>query len=366
VFVASIPTAQQLRDGLERTFVGTSSDGSIDVVFESLTVDTAARKFMELDRDRTPSVVAARSQFLSTMASDLSDKPTDSLLAAMEAGGSALIGLGPEPGFTPPDPPVFYSAGSLWGLYHYNILLSWKRQTAKALGLSPDDPVNWDTAGSPVYQRFLVDIANQYVPDAMIDQRSLAKSAQSWSWWTPDLRMAIPPAADSPNSDAGTEAFIALCWIVSLAPEWYPQGFMTFAFELQAGDTIRRPTPYDGTTSPLWVQRPSDQIPRTGGEATETLLGTALPVTRVKPIPTYVIRQELINALLAATSVDAYAQNLCELCPASTGDSFAKLVGALQLAVTEQCRLSRQGSDRAFDLELAKQTCSCSDQERSS
>jgi hypothetical protein len=373
--VPSIPTVQQLTDGLARTFAGTSSDASIDVVFERLTVDTASRKFMELDRDATPSVVSARSKFLSGMASDLSEnsggpiiKPVlqpKTLLAAMEAGGSACLGLGPEPGFTPPVPPVLYSASSLWDFYSYNVLLSWKYQTAKTLGLkNPDDPANWDTATSPVYQSFLGDIANQYVPEAMIDRRSLAEKAQSWSWWTPDTRMAIPPAADGTNSDAGTQAFIAFCWIVSLAPEWYPQGFICWSFELETGDTIVRPTPYDGTTSPLWVQRPADQSPRTGGEAIETLLGTALPITRVKPVPTYVIRQELVNALLAAPSVDVYAQNLCELCPESMGDSFAKLVAALQLAMTEQCRISRRGSDRDFDLQLAKQTCTCSDQER--
>lgn len=364
--VPSIPTTQQLQDGLERSLAGKISDGSIDVVFESLTVDTASRKFMELDRDTTPSVVNARSQFLSTMASYLASAPTSTLLSAMEAGGKALAGLGPEPGFTPPDPPVLYSASSLWDFYHHNILLSWKRHTASSLGLSPREPKNWDTADSPVYHAFLTEIANQYVPDTMIDQRSLASTAHSWTWWTPDLRMEIPPAADGPSSNAGTQAFIALCWIVSLAPEWYPQGFITFSFDLQTGDIIRRPTPYDGTTSPLWVQRPADQIPRTGGDATETLLGTALPITRVKPVPTYVISQDLIAALLAAPSVDVYAQNLCELCSEAKGDSLAKLVAALQLAVTEQCRIARRESDRAFDLELANQTCTCSDQERPS
>jgi hypothetical protein len=367
VSVPSIPTVQQLQDGLAHTLAGTSSDGSVNVAFESLTVDTASRKFMELDRDTTPSVVAARSVFLSTMASNLAENRSNTLLAAMEAGGSALIGLGPEPGFDAPVGTVLYSASSLWSFFNYNVLLSWKQQTATALGLTdPDDPANWDTATSPVYQSFLTEIANQFIPEAMIDTSSMAEAAQSWSWWTPDARMIISPAADGPNSDAGTQAFIAFCWIVSLAPEWYPQGFITYSFALQDGDTIRRPTPYDGTTSPLWVQRPADQIPRTGGEATETLLGSALPITRVKPIPTYVIGQDLINALLAAPSVDVYAQNLCELCPESTGDSFAKLVAALQLAVTEQCRTSRSGSDRAFDLELAKQTCTCSTQEQAS
>lgn len=345
--------------------MGPSSDASIHVVFESLTVDTASRKFMELDRDTTPSVVAARAKFLSLMASNLSDTPSNTLLTAMGVAGGALVGLGPEPGFAPPVPPVFFSACSLWDFFQHNVSTSWKWQTAKALGLPhPDDRSNWDSPSSPVYQQFLTDVANQTVPDAMIDQRSLAQAANSWSWWTPDLRMEIPPAADGPSSDAGTQAFIALCWIVSLAPEWYPQGFITLAFELQADDVIRRPTPYDGTTSPLWVQRPADQIPRTGGEATETLLGTALPITRVQPIPTYEISQDLMSALLAAPTVDVYAQNLCELCPAPTASSFAKLVAALQLAVTEQCRISRRGSDRAFDLELASQTCTCSDQER--
>jgi hypothetical protein len=363
VAVPSIPTAQQLQDGLARTLSGTVSDSSIDIVFESLTVDTASRKFMELDRDTTPSVVNARSQFLSAMASNLSQNPGNTLLAAMEAGGTALVGLGPEPGFTPPNPPLLYSASSLWSFFKYNVLRSWKKQTASALGL-PKHRKYWNSDTSPVYQAWLSDVANQYVPQAMINQKSMAESAASWSWWTPDTRMVLPPAADSPGSDAGTQAFIALCWIVSLAPEWYPNGFIVFTFELQSGDTIVRPTPYDGTTSPLWVQRPADQIPRTGGDATETLLGTALPITRCQQVPTYVINPDLITALKAAVSVDVYAQNLCMLCPPSSASDSAKLVAGLQLAVTMQCRGARNGADQAFDVELATQTCNCSDQER--
>ncbi|MFV8753477.1 hypothetical protein ACNOYE_23240 [Nannocystaceae bacterium ST9] len=332
--------------------------GSVgDVVLESLTVDTAARKFMEIDRDATPAVVAGRSTFLADMAGALASAPSESLLDAMASAGGLQLGLGPEPGFDMPSPPTLRSASSLSEFYAYNISTGWKMITAIGLGLPPTPP-SYEGTDSPVYAAWLAEIANATIPSDMIDQGSLASAAQSWSWWTPDARMALPPAADGPSSNAGTQTFFAQCWVVSLAPEWYPDGFVTFSFEFDASlDQLRRPTPYDGTTSPLWVQRPADQSPATGGDAIETLLGSALPVTRLAPIPTTLISPTLSAALAAAPSVNVYAQNLCLVNPGS--DDTSRTVAAWQILITEQCRLARAGSDAGFDAALIAATCPC-------
>lgn len=347
-----MPTSEQIEKALAG--IDTAS-----VVLESLTVDTASRKIMELERETTPAVVAARAQFFATISTTLGTQtqPPVTLLAAMSNAGGQLLGLGPEPGFTIPDPMVLYSASSIGSFYQFNISTAWKLITALS-HFNSAEPKWWASIGSPVYELWLAQVANNTIPSEMIDQGSMASTAGSWTWWTPDSRMNIPPAADSGTSNAGTQAFFTQCWVVSLAPEWNPYGLVTFAFTYDSSqDQLRRPTPYDGASSPPWVQRPADQSPRTGGDAIETLLGSALPITRVQPIPTYVISAELVAALLAAVPVDVYAQNLCEVKFGTTDAS--RLVAAWQILITEQCRAARHESDQAFDAQLVAATCPC-------
>ena len=68
-------------------------------------------------------------------------------------------------------------------------------------------------------------------------------------------RMVIPSA---PSRAQGTDDFFQLCHILSLAPEWYPEGLVNMNYPAH-GTALIRPVSFDGMLSPLWVQRPPEQ-----------------------------------------------------------------------------------------------------------
>ena len=60
------------------------------------------------------------------------------------------------------------------------------------------------------------------------------------------------------SSVQGDKIFLKVAEILSLAPEWYPNGLVSIELDVASLDpnNLARPTSFDGLRSPLWVQHP--------------------------------------------------------------------------------------------------------------
>ncbi|MDC3960906.1 hypothetical protein [Polyangium jinanense] len=311
-----------------------------DVAFEKVFSSTAARKLGELQRDLTPVVQEKLPEFWQQVGVSLSSQSGfTALYDAMSATASAFDGLGSAP---PPAPfSTLHHVSGAQTFYQYNVRLSWKVATAILLGLDPSK-VNYDSPDTPVYASWIAAITNgSEIPAQMLEPSSAA--AELYGWWSPDARMDRP---SSSSFEQGNDDFSAMCQIVSLAPEWYPYGLVRFNIPDATSVQVVRPSPYDGLTSPLWVQRPPTQPARTGGAALETLLGTTMTLGQLGPVQAYIVTPQTTQAILQAASVVYYAEDLALVKWGDTAES--RFVAGLQVLVTEQCRAARAIADHAF------------------
>jgi hypothetical protein len=313
-----------------------------NVVFEKVFSATASRKLGELVLDRSAAVQSNIPAFLEQVGVQLtSSSPAPTIYEAMSVAGSALDGLGPPPAETFA---TLYHAAGAQSFYETNVSLAWKQQAAVSLGLPPTPP-SYEKPGSPVYVYWegLVGGTGAPIPLSMLEPTSTG--AWAYSWWSPDARMNLPSSA---TPEQGNDDFFAICQIVSLAPEWYPYGLVCLTIADASSVAVVRPTPYDGMTSPLWVQRPPNRLARTGGGALETLLKGNIQLSQLGPVQVYIISSAMQTALAPgnAAQVDNYAPDLRLVKPGDTAES--RRVASMQVLITEECRASRAAADHEF------------------
>jgi hypothetical protein len=340
--LVSSPSEETLRDA--------SARHTIQWAFETGTVTAASNLIEELQRATNPAVLAAQGLFFAAVSAQLVELEAPNLYAAMVHATSGLHALGETDTDTFP---VLYHAAGANGFYLYNVSTSWKMATALANGLDPFNPAVWSTAGSPVYLIWADEVGNSSAPvdTSMLVATSSVNDANGCGWWSPADRLAL---GSSGSRDQGNHDYFKVCQIVSLAPDWYPWGLMGFNYQTQGNAQLKRPEPYDGA-NPLWVQRPANHLARTGGGAREMLLGTGITIANVGPISAWIPTDEMVDALLRAPIVNDYANDLL-LAWQNAQTQPEKRVAFWQTTVVEECRVSRQQADRAFNRQAAGET----------
>jgi hypothetical protein len=333
------PPGDTLRDANDR--------GSVQWAFETGGVTAAANLTHELQRATTPAVLAAQSSFFASVSHQLTKADKPNLYTAMTRAASDFGALGDADSESFP---TLYHAAGANSFYLYNVSTAWKKYTAFTHGLDPDNSGNYQTVGSPVYLIWADEVGNSAAPinPHSLTATSVANRANSWGWWSPSERLALP---SSGSRDKGDQDYFTICQIVSLAPDWYPWGLVGFIYPSATGAQLKRPEPYDGA-NPLWVQRPADHPARTGGGAREMLLGTAVSVTQVGPISAWIPTVESIEALQTAPVVNDYADNLL-IAWNNAQTEPEKRVASWQTTVVEQCRASRAQANLAFNRQAA-------------
>lgn len=307
-------------------------------------VSTASRKTLEVQRESDACVVndvpwffeRTGAAFHKALLEPAPSNGTPLMYKAMQTAGGAMKGRGPQ------------SASRFDRLYHvtnaisvftYNVSDNWKMREAsrlsKQLGkiVMPDsDEVRaaWEDAITDGHD----------IPANMLMPKSVAM--RPLSWVTPDRRMVIPSAS---NRTQGTDDFFRLCHILSLAPEWYPEGLVNMNYPAR-GITLIRPVSYDGMLSPLWVQRPPDQPAATGGDAKEAFNRDAVRISKVGPMQAYIVTRAMTAALKQSPSINVYSVNLDKV--ADGGDAATQKLGEQQTRIVRQVRATRRKADAAF------------------
>ncbi len=340
--LVSNPGEEALRDAGERH--------SVQWAFETGTVSAASNLIEELQRTTAAAVLAAQSAYFTAVSQQLAGPDSPDLYTAMvnAASGFAALGNADTDSF-----PTLYHAGGANSLYQYNVSTAWKKATAIAHHLDPDDPKVWCPVGSPVYQIWADEVGNSGAPidKNMLISTSTVNEAGGWGWWSPADRLALGSSASRQDAD---HDYFKVCQIVSLAPDWYQWGLVGFNYQTQDAAELKRPEPYDGA-NPLWVQRPANHPARTGGGAREMLLGTEVTIANVGPISAWIPTEAMVQALLRAHQVNDYADNLL-LAWKNAQTESEKRVAFWQTTVVEECRASRRLADAAFNRQAAGET----------
>jgi hypothetical protein len=307
---------------------GVAEDAVAEDALERLAVTTAARKLGEVQRETDPSVIAAVPQFLKAAAANYPGRPV--MYGAMNLAGSAMPGRGPPPGIPFP---VLHHVTDADSFFQYNVRDSWKQWMAARLGVPANSP--------QVFQAWAGAVTNgRDIPADTLNRSSTA--ARPFAWWSPDPRMLLPTAS---NRGQGNGDFYTLCHVVSLAPEWYPNGLVRLNLN-PAGRALIRPVSFDGMTSPLWVQHPPNQPAATGGGALETLNKDTIRLDQLAPCQAYLLTSPMTAALRDSPSVNDYAPDLRKVCPGNTPESSR--VAAEEVAIVQETRRARRAADRAF------------------
>jgi hypothetical protein len=353
----STPSPALVPDPSAETLQGVRQGHGVQWAFERATVTAASNLIEELQRTTNAAVLAAQGLFFTSVAVQLEGKNAPDLYEAMTTAASGFQALGNADTETFPE---LYHAGGAERLYQYNVSTSWKKTTAQAHGLNPNNPLVYKLPGSPVYWIWAKEVANSTapIPESMLVQTSSVNESGSWSWWTPSERVAL---GSSGSPSKGNEDYFTVCQVVSLAPDWYKWGLVGFNYVPADGALLKRPEPYDGA-NPLWVQRPADVPARTGGGAPEVLLGSPVTIAEVGPISAWIPAEEIIFALQEAPSVNHYADNLLLAWKKAKTDSKIR-VAFWQTTVVEECRLARAAADRAFNRQAAEQGTGAEDDE---
>jgi len=305
--------------------------------FEWQIVSTASRKMLEVQRETDPAVRADVPQFLQIVATKYPGKPV--MYGAMSAAGGTMTGQGPA---APSPYRTMYHVTSASSFYNYNVSDDWKKMTAEKLSRPGQPPVDWQS--SEVFEAWKVAVTNGHdVPADMTlpDSTGLL----SLAWVSPDPRMVRPGSA---NRLQGDDDFFAMCHLLSLAPEWYPDGLVNLHYD-ELNQTMIRPVSFDGMLSPLWVQRPPNQSAATGGDAVEALNKDAVRLSAMGPAQAYIVTPEMTKALKRAATewpVDAYSEDLNKV--AKGDDPAVTLLGREQTGIVEEVRRSRRAADAAF------------------
>jgi hypothetical protein len=307
-----------------------------EAVFEWQVVSTASGKMLEVQRE-TDTVKAAVPQFLQLVATNYPGKPV--MYGAMSVAGGTMTGQGPA---APSSYPTMYHVTSASSFYNYNVSDDWKKMTAEKLSRPGQPPVGWQSP--EVFEAWKVAVTDgQDIPADMTlpDSTGLMPLA----WVSPDPRMVRP---SSSNRLQGNDDFFVMCHVLSLAPEWYPDGLVNLHYD-ELNQTMIRPVSFDGMLSPLWVQRPPNQSAATGGDAVEALNKDAVRISAMGPAQAYIVTPEMTKALKQATTewpVDAYSEDLNKV--AKGDDPAITLLGQEQTSIVEEVRRSRRAADAAF------------------
>ena len=310
---------------------------SAEAPFEWQVVSTGSRKMLEVQRETDPAVKADVPQFLQIVATKYPGQPV--LYGAMSAAGSTMTGKGPA---APSPYQTMYHVTSASSFYKYNVSDDWKKMTAEKLSRPGRPPVDWQS--TEVFDAWKVAVTDgQDIPADMTlpDSTGLMPLA----WVSPDPRMVRP---SSSNRLQGDDDFFAMCHILSLAPEWYPDGLVNLHYD-ELNQTMVRPVSFDGMLSPLWVQRPPNQSAATGGDAIEALNKDAVRLSAMGPAQAYIVTPEMTKALKQAGTewpVDAYSDDLDKVAKGD-GPAVTRL-GQEQTSVVEEVRRSRRAADAAF------------------
>jgi hypothetical protein len=302
--------------------------------YEYREVTTSERKMDETQRETVLSVVADVAKFLTLVARyytpDDAAQYGDALYGAMNSAGGKMPGLGPADTYPFSQ---LHSVTSAQSFYTYNVSQFWKELIAELLR------VDWENPEVLEVWKDTVTNGQDMDPD-MLELDSTGLRADGWL--SPDDRMAVPTAS---SREQGTGDFFSMCHIVSLAPEWYPDGLVRL--NPSPIPACIRPVSFDGMTSPLWVQRPPDQHAATGGDALETHTQNAIPLDTCLPLQSYIVTNDMTLALQASPSVNFYAVDLALV--ASGGTPANQLLGNEQRSIVAEVRRARTAADLGFE-----------------
>ena len=203
---------------------------------------------------------------------------------------------------------------------------------------------NWQN-GSGTFESWVLNVTNgEPIPGSMMKDSDDVIVAYSFSWWSPDARLNMPTSS---SVEQGNQDFLNVCKILSLAPEWYPYGFVSIEYQPeQPQDVFARPSTYNGLTSPLWVQHPENVSAKTGGGASETILLPSLLLKDIVAKTTddeevvpyvrlYPVTPEMTDALLKSPSVFEYSVN-------AKKTSSEKMLGDQQKEIIEEVENKRK------------------------
>lgn len=309
--------------------------------YELRDVTASERKMEETQRETTPSVIASVKQFLVNAAAFYTPNDAaqygDALYGAMNSAGAQMAGLGPADTYPFSQ---LYSVTSASGFYQYNVSQRWKELEAEKLGVDWNDPLVF-----AAWKDIVTTGENMDGDMLTADSTALPPT----SWLSPDPRMVIPPA---PTREQGNTDFFEYCHVVSLAPEWYPDGLVRLN-PPPAGGFIR-PVSFDGMTSPLWVQQPPEKHAETGGGALETLNQQTIELSVCLPVQSYIVTDAMTAALKASPSVNLYSVDLEKA--ASGGTPENQILGNEEISIVQQVRRARTEADQGFQSQSGDST----------
>ncbi len=307
-------------------------------------VSTASRKMLEVQHETDACVVDSVPWFFertgiayhTVLSGGVAHGSTPRMYSAMQTAGGAMKGRGPVSTSTAER---MYHVSSAANVFNYNVSDNWKKLEAEKLSTRTGTPVKPDSdAVRAAWEDAVTDGKN--IPADMLLPDSLAMPALSWV--TPDRRMVIPAAASRAQ---GTEDFFHFCHVLSLAPEWYPEGLVNMSYPAH-GTALIRPVSFDGMLSPLWVQRQPSKPAATGGDAPEAFNRDDVRVSQAGPMQAHIVTRAMTAALKQSPSVNRYSINLDKV--AHGGDRATTRLGEQETSIVRQVRAARRKADAAF------------------
>ena len=310
------------------------------------TTPIVIRKMAELTRETVPAVVKQISPFINAMTAEYQKQQAgqkDPYQAMQDTAGQGPpfkgIGGPPMTSFT-----TLSHVLSAKSFFDINLSVFWKNKTRHEM--SPG------TTEAQLFIRWGQLVTNDsFIPFQMLDQTLSSQASWGLSWWSPDQRTQLP---SSGSQSQAQQDFFTLSKVLSLAPEWYSYGLVRINIDLNqlppAKNGVARPSTYDGSTSPLWVQHPATQPARTGGGALETLNATELflsdlskssPGVKFPQCQAYIIPATLTAALSNSPSVNDYSQD-------PTLVSKDPILGPEQKQIVAEVDQSRQTANTNF------------------
>lgn len=311
----------------------------------------AARKFKEIDKEHWGPAKAKEKEFWKKLTVEYkkrTEKKNDALFNAMSAAASGFKGLGEE------KPLVWkemFRANGAGAFFRFNVTDDHKDDLADDIVAAhphldkKDLKKSYGDTGGPVFAQFAKEHQGKDIP------KSVAKGEfRTGAWWTPDKRCVRPSSAPGKELDN----FKDLCEINALAPEWYPEGFLSLTVDTSATKFVR-PTVWDGMLSPLWVQESPDNWAATGGGAVEFVQAVNMGVKALKSIKNHILPADVTKAIKKlgkeGPSTNEWTEDPTK--PGASGDANEKAIQDLQKKVGDDTQKARKNADEQgaeFDL----------------
>ncbi|MGJ8676586.1 MAG: hypothetical protein ACSHX0_03630 [Akkermansiaceae bacterium] len=303
---------------------------------QDATLPISVRKLNELSRETATEVESKTPDFCSLMTKNFETEVSKGSYSAMKTAvgrGAPYNGIGgkPKDNFT-----TLYHLLNAKSFYGTNIDPNWKDLTKKKLGPGATD--------EDVYAAWKEDVANgTSIPKdgAMLSAMKGSLASYPYAWWSPDALLNRPSCKDTAQ---GQQDFFFMCKLLALAPEWYSEGLVRITInisELKGNEAIR-PSTFDGSTSPLWVQHCAENPAMTGGGALETLNSESITIGDLETsCQAYILPDSLSKDLFNSPSVDTYSLDLNEV-------STSQPLGQEQKDIIEDVNRSRAAADQNF------------------